>query len=155
MTTVPLIVSAMGMLAGGWLTDYLTRSVGKRGGRAIPAGVTKLLCVAFLLACPWLPTAWSVTGSLALMAATSDLGNAAIWAYAQDVGGPRVGAVCGWGNMWGNFGAGLSPVLLGWAQMQYGWNVVFYLGASAYLLAAVTGALIDSSVPLPLQTDDP
>ncbi|MBS0211236.1 MAG: MFS transporter [Planctomycetes bacterium] len=148
MTTVPLVVSCGGMLFGGWLTDWLTRTLGLRWGRALPFGGSKVVSVIALAACPWLDSPWAVTVALSAMAFATDLGVPSIWAFAQDVGGRHVGSVVGWGNMWGNLGAGLGPIALAWAQKYYGWNVVFYLSALACAIGMLAGLLIRADQPL-------
>lgn len=148
MTTLPLVVAAGGMLFGGWLTDRLARTMGVRWGRAIPIGATKLLGAFGLLICPWLDAPWGVTIALSVMTFTTDMGVPAVWAFAQDVGGRHVGSVLGWGNMWGNVGAGLSPIVVAWAQKYYGWDVVFYLGAGAFVMGTIAGLLVRADRPL-------
>ena len=58
---------------------------------------------------PWLP--WGYVAALCLMAFSVDMGNPAVWAYAQDVGGKYTGSVLGWANMWGNLGAASAPLI--------------------------------------------
>ena len=107
MTTLPLLVGAIGMVAGGWLTDFLTRRLGLRWGRALPMGLTRFVAMAAFLACTGLSDVWAVTAAVACVAFATDLGTPALWAYVQDAGGRYVGSVLGWGNMWGNLGAAL------------------------------------------------
>ena len=46
------------------------------------------------------------------MSIVHDMGLPAIWGYNLDVGKRNVGVVLGWGNMWGNLGAFVSPLIL-------------------------------------------
>jgi ACS family glucarate transporter-like MFS transporter len=158
MTSMPLIGGCAGMLLGGWLTDRLTRQFGLRWGRGIFLGPLKLIGAALIFACPFLPTAWAVTGALTLFAFMTDMGIPATWGFAQDTGGKHVGSVLGWGNMWGNFGAGLAPLLAIQIRQTYGsgWDAVFFVNAGAFVLAAAFGSLIDCRVPLepPVETDE-
>jgi ACS family glucarate transporter-like MFS transporter len=66
----------------------------------------------------------------------------------QDIGGRNTAAVAGWGNMWGNYGAALSsimvPKLLKWGQQLSvgdagvtGQTIVFLACSSAFFLSAV------------------
>ena len=48
-----------------------------------------------------------------------DLGVPATWSFAQDVGGKSVGAVLGWGNMFGNLGAAAATQIYAWADKVY------------------------------------
>jgi len=145
MTTMPLIGGCVGTLLGGWLTDRLVAPLGLRWARSIPLGGLKVLCIAAMLACPWLNSAWAVTIALTLMSAGVDLAGPATWSLAQDVGGREVGSVLGWGNMWGNFGAGLSPLLLRSIQQHSGWHTAFFLCAGAFVFAGMAGLLCDAT----------
>src|SRR5262249_8170015 len=51
MASLPLLLGMAGMLAGGWLTDRLTREVGLRWGRALPMGLTRFAGAAAFAAC--------------------------------------------------------------------------------------------------------
>jgi MFS family permease len=148
MAGLPLLVGMVGMFGGGWLTDRLTRRVGVRWGRGLPMTLTRFVAVAAYLACIWLRSPWSVTAALAVVAVSTDLGTAAVWAFTQDVGGRHVGSVLGWGNMWGNFGAWLSPIVLTRIQIDWGWNAVFLTCAGAYLLAGIVNIGVDATIPI-------
>jgi sugar phosphate permease len=82
------------------------------------------------------------------MAFLVDLHNPVIWAFAQDVGGKNVGAALGFGNMWGNLGAALSPVLLGAIRDAVDWNAAFVVGALAFLVATVSASFLNATRPL-------
>lgn len=148
MAMAPLLAGCVGMLLGGRLTDVLTVSLGRRWGRALPIGLTQFVCALACLACPLLSGAWSVVAALAVMAVMVDLGVPAIWAFVQDVGGRHTGSALGWGNMWGNLGAAVSPVLLSQVQLLGGWTAVFVTCAVFFALAATAGLFIDASRPL-------
>ena len=148
MTTIPLLVASLVLIIGGWATDKLTLRYGKRLGRSLPMGIAKLPCVVAMLTIPFLPTAWAVVIALTIMAACQDFGIPAVWAFAQDTAGKQVGPVIGWANMWGNFGAGLAPLLMRQIEKVNGWDGVMYCGAIAFLLCAITGMLANANEPL-------
>lgn len=148
MSMAPLLFGAMGMLVGGRFADYLLRTVSPRWLRAIPMGVIPLIGLLAFVVCPHLPTAWEAVAALAVVAFATDMMVPSTWALMQDMTRRRVGAAIGWANMWGNFGAALSPIALGQLQGAFGWDAVFYVCALAYLGASLTGLLIDASIPL-------
>lgn len=148
MTTVPLFLAAFGMIAGGVVTDWLTKRYGKWWGRALPMGGMKLPCAALMAVSPWLPEAWMFVAALALVAVCQDFGVPAVWAFAQDTGGEQVGPVLGWGNMWGNLGAGVAPLVMGVIAAQAGWTYALLTGASAFAVSAVCGLMADAALPL-------
>ena len=69
-----------------------------------------------------------------------------MWAYGQDVGGRYVGSILGWGNMWGNFGAAVSPVLLNRVIGEgQNWDAVFLTCAGAFLISGLASLGIDAT----------
>lgn len=145
---VPAAVGCLGMIVGGVLTDRLTRRLGQRWGRALPVGLAALVCAGIMASCPWVPSAYAVVGALGLMAAMVDLGVPSIWAFIQDICTRNVGAALGWGNMCGNLGAFLSPLLFGYIKEYYGWDAAFGAGAASFALAGVCALFMDGSRPL-------
>jgi MFS family permease len=144
MQSVVLVTGCVGMVFGGGLTDAARAALGPRLGRSLPLAAALCGCAAALFAAPALPSAWAVVAALGVMAFLVDLHNPVIWSFAQDVGGRRVVAALGWGNMWGNLGAALSPPLLSRVAKGYGWDAVFAAAGGAFLLAAVCGSLLDA-----------
>src|SRR5207249_8862211 len=124
----------------GWL--------GPRLGRSLPIGVTLAGCAAAMFLIPTLPTPWAVVAALGAMAFLVDFHNPSIWSFAQDVGGKNVGAALGWGNMWGNLGAALSPVLLSRVAKAAGWDTAFMVCGGAFATAAVLSLLLDATKPV-------
>jgi ACS family glucarate transporter-like MFS transporter len=148
MTTLPLLVASFGLIAGGWYTDRITRTLGKWLGRAIPMGAFKFPCAAVLAISTLLPDPWTVTIALAVMAICQDFGVPAIWAFAQDTGGKQAATVLGWGNMWGNFGAGLGPSLVGGIAATWGWDAALFTGAFAFVMCGIAGMMTNAAESL-------
>ena len=150
MQFIPLLVGIGGMLLGGQLTDRLVPVLGRRWGRSAILSGSKLLAVGAYLACPFLDSPWLVTIALAVVAFSTDLAVGATWAYAQDVGGRNTASILGWGNMWGNFGAAVAPVLFAYVLAWSGndWNWVFYACAGACFLSGVASLGIDATKPI-------
>jgi sugar phosphate permease len=148
MAGLPLFVGLVGMLSGGWLTDRLTRRLGQRWGRGLPMSLSRFVAMASFLVCLGLRSPWAVTAALAVVALATDLGTPSVWAFVQDVGGRHVGSVLGWGNMWGNLGAMLSPVVLNRVIAHWGWNALFVACAGAFLLSGVTALGVDATIPI-------
>lgn len=148
MASIPLFVGWFGMLGGGRLTDYCAGRFGVKWGRRIPWGGSRFIAIAAFLACPYLGSPWAVTAAMSLVAFSTDLGTASAWAFTQDVGGKYVGSVLGWGNMWGNLGATVSPILLAWVFSDFGFNVMFQVCAAAFVLAGFCVLGIDATISL-------
>lgn len=154
MAGVPLFAGWLGMLGGGRLTDYLVRRCGLRWGRIIPWSFSRFVAMAAFLLCPLLDNAWAVTAALSVVAISTDLGTAAGWAYCQDVGGRYVGSILGWGNMWGNLGATVSPILLALIFESQGWTEMFIVCAASFFAAGCCALGIDATVPIAPIEDD-
>jgi sugar phosphate permease len=148
MAGVPLLVGMIGMLAGGWLTDRLTRAVGLRWGRCLPILLSRAVAVCAFASCLLFDTPWPVVLALALVAVATDLGVPAIWAYNQDVGGRYVGAVLGWNNMWGNFGAAIAPWVLKQVFVHVSWDAMFLFCAATFLVSGLMALGVDARVPI-------
>jgi sugar phosphate permease len=147
MAAFPLFAGWFGMLLGGWLTDRVVTRRGLRWrtapivfGRAV-AGVAYLAVIVA-------PSAWTATAAFAVIGFSNDLCNPASWAYKQDVGGRYVGAVLGWGNMWGSFGSAVSPVLLQYVIKHHGWDAAFVTAAAFFFLSAVAALGVDARIPV-------
>lgn len=146
MASIPMFVGWAGMLCGGWWTDRLTRRIGPRWGRALPLGSSRFLAMAAFLLVMLEPSPWTATILFAAVAFGTDLGSPAVWAFNQDVGGRYIASVLGWGNMWGNLGATVSPILLEAIVRHYGgsWNAAFLTCAAAFFIAGVCGLAVDA-----------
>jgi nitrate/nitrite transporter NarK len=154
MSTLPVLIGMLGMLCGGVLCDSLTRKVGVRWGRRLPMACTRFVAMGAYLTCMALDSPWAVTAALCVVTVGTDLGTASVWAFKQDVAGKHVGSVLGWGNMWGNIGAAVSPLVLGWIVGQAGWSFVFLACASAFLVAGVAAMGVDATVPVVREKED-
>jgi sugar phosphate permease len=150
MASVPMAVGMIGMLAGGWVTDRLTRAIGLRWGRGLPMSVTRFVGMAAFVVCAWEPSPWVAVAALAVVAVSVDLGTASVWAFMQDVGGRYVGSVLGWGNMWGAVGAGVSTLVVGAVigRPNLGWNAAFLICAASFLISGLAALGVDAREPL-------
>jgi nitrate/nitrite transporter NarK len=145
MAGMPILVGIAGMAMGGWLCDRLTLALGLRWGRCAVLVFSRFVAMAAYLACLALPTPWEVVAALSVVAWATDLGTPSMWAYAQDVGGRYVGAVLGWGNMCGNFGAAFSPLVLNWLVEERGWDALFLACAGAFFVSGVASLGVDAT----------
>lgn len=148
MSSLPILLGMAGMLAGGWVVDALTRHIGVRWGRCLPMSLTRFVALAAFLCCIVLESPWPVTLALCFVAVGTDLGTPATWAFVQDAGGRHVGSVLGWGNMWGNFGAAMSPPALTWIVGMWGWKAMFAACAAAFLVSGIAALGVDATKPI-------
>ena len=143
MQSLSLGAGIAGLLIGGRLTDVATRIWGLRYGRASLLFLSRVLVALAFLGCLAVRNPLEATLCLALVGFATDLGIGATWAYGQDVGGRHVGVVMGWANMWGNFGAALSPIAFDMISTAFaldlprGWQFAFLFCAAVQALAAI------------------
>lgn len=143
-----LLTWCAGMLLGGLLTDTVSRWLGPQWGRSLPVSTMFSVCGLTTMLMSTSPGLWVVVAALAITSLCLDLSLPSLWAYAQDVAGKNAGAAFGFGNMLGNFGAAVSPLLLGAVSRDWGWEGAFGVCASCYFVAAFFGLLLDASKPL-------
>ena len=150
MASLTMSVSWVGMIFGGWWTDRLAQRYGRRIGRAVPLSFSRFLAMAAFLVALFEPSAWAATAIFAVVGFATDLGSPAVWAYDQDVGGRYVASVLGWGNMWGNLGAAVSPILLESIVRNSGgsWNAAFVACAVAFFISGVCAAFVNADKPI-------
>ncbi|MEI8017014.1 MAG: MFS transporter [Schlesneria sp.] len=166
MTAFPSLIGIVGLFAGGRATDWAVRVFGLKRGRLIPlaasrftaaGGYAMCLMLSFLFAPNpenwWLP--WLYIVGLCIASMSTDFGSPAIWSYAQDVGGRFTASILGWGNMWGNLGAAVAPLIynrvLGENPTVDDWNTVFAVCCGVFVLAGFCAMLLDSTKPLTVE----
>jgi nitrate/nitrite transporter NarK len=148
-SSVPIWAGWIGMFLGGWFTDWCARRMGLRLGRMIPLSGTRFLAAGAFVVLMFTPSLWVATAMFSLVAFSTDVGVPAVWAYNQDVGGRYIASVLGWGNMWGNIGSALSPLIVVEALSRSGtWKFPFGICAAAFVAAGLCGLLIDATKPI-------
>jgi MFS family permease len=150
MVTIVLATGMLGQLIGGWATDRSVKRFGLRRGRVLPITVACTIAGISYLCCPFIDSVWGIVACCAMVSLMTDVGNPSVWGFMQDVGGRNTGAIFGWANMWGNFGAALSaymvPQLLKYgAEDGSGQTLVFVVCASAFFVAAIAALGMDAT----------
>jgi len=151
MTSMVWLLGVVGLLLGGRATDLLTPYLGLRWGRMSVVIFSRLLAAAlygFVLV-----SGNAVEASIAMAAVVfvCDLGVPATWSFAQDVGGKSVGAVLGFGNMWGNLGAAAATIIYAWADQALAASDMrgtLYAAMAGFVVSGLAALGIDSSKPL-------
>jgi len=153
MVTLVLSMGMLGQLLGGRATDWSVTRFGLRLGRVLPISIANCIaCVAYV-ACLFIDSAWGVVACCAVVSLMTDFANPSIWAFMQDVGGRNTGAIFGWANMWGNFGASVGSMivpslLLYGASSGSGQSLVFVTCALAFFIAGCAALGMDATKPL-------
>jgi MFS family permease len=161
MAMTPILVGMVGMMCGGRVTDIMASKFGIKWGRRIPIAGSRLTALLAYLGCVGittlapessLNTPWVFVGLFSMVAFSTDFGTPSSWAFNQDIGGRQVGSVLGWGNMWGNLGAAVSPLIydffLGEHPGLHEWNLMFTVCAGGFLFSGICGLLMDATKPI-------
>jgi nitrate/nitrite transporter NarK len=153
MVSVVLAMGMLGQLIGGWATDWSVKRFGLRVGRVLPISLASFVAGSAYLCCLTFDSVYAIVACCAVVSLMTDVGNPSIWAFMQDVGGRSTGAIYGWANMWGNFGASLSSVMVPWlmawgASDGSGQSMVFVACASAFFIAGLASLGMDATRPL-------
>ena len=153
MVTIVLACGIPGQLVGGWLADLSVRRFGLRWGRVLPMSASGFLAGSAYLACLQMDTAWGVIACCCVVSFAVDMGNPAIWAFMQDVGGRATAAAFGWGNMWGNFGASAISMLVPWllavgTSSEAGQRNVFLVCAGSLFIYSIIVLGLDATKPV-------
>jgi sugar phosphate permease len=148
LASLPPLAGMTGCLLGGIATDWLTRRLGLKWGRNLLGMTTKFLAAVGALVALTAHDPVSAVLALSLSWFAVDLGLGATWAYFQDAGGPYVGTFLGWANMFGNLGAAVSPVFLGWLAQAFGWTEALVACSALYVAAGLCWLGIDGRIPI-------
>jgi MFS family permease len=146
-----LAFGMLGQVAGGYFSDWATLRFGLRWGRLLPMTSSMFVCAAAYACCPFLDSTWLLVGCCAVVSFCVDLANPAVWAFMGDVGGRATAAAGGWGNMWGNFGASVTGMLIPLLMKlggSAGKEFVFFTLAGAFVLAGLVVLPMDATKKL-------
>jgi len=143
--TIVLLAAATASIAGGRLTDYLTRRYGLRVGRAIGAVAMPVSGLALAVVAITDSTAVAV-GAMVVAAGAGDLCLSPSWAMCHDVGGDAAGTVTAIMNTFGNIGGALSPLVFGYSIDWWGsWRIPLLVAAGIAVLGGVFTLLINTT----------
>jgi MFS family permease len=151
-SSTALFLGIIGLPLGGILTDYWSKRYGIRLGRMLPLVLTRIVAVGAYFAVMAANTPLQMALAFGALAMFVDMGMPAMWAVIQDISGKHQAQLFGWGNMWGNFGAALQPLLFGWVLLNHNpsgdWNNALLMGFCAYVLSGLCALGINSARPV-------
>ncbi len=151
-TTCALSIGILALPLGGWMTDSLARRLGRRLGYVLPMSLTKFVAAGLYLLALRMDSTWGIAVVFGLVTFFTDLGLPAMWTFMQDVSGRYQAQLFGWGNMWGNFGAAIMPVLFSAVLKAFDTNHDFHEGvwlcAAAFVLAGTSALFVNAEKPV-------
>lgn len=146
---IPFIMSMLGNIAGGHLTDHLTARFGIAVGRkalGTACLATSALC---MVLAAFIPGKIAVFIFLSLCFGIFDLMLPSAWALCIDLGRRYSGSVSGAMNTFGNLGGFCCSLMFGYLLKETGdYNLPLYMIGAMLLVSATLFAFINPSKPL-------
>ena len=146
---VPFIMSMIGNIAGGHLTDRLSRKYGIKTGRKALGSTSLALSAVCMFLAAFIPGKMAVFIFLSLCFGIFDLMLPSAWALCIDLGKQHAGTLSGAMNTAGNIGGFCCGILFGELVQQSGnYNLPLYMIAVMLIVSAVLFAFINPEKPI-------
>ena len=141
---VPFIMSMIGNIAGGHLTDKLTNRYGIKIGRKALGSTSLAVSAVCMFLAAFIPGKMAVFVFLSLCFGIFDLMLPSAWALCIDLGKRHAGTISGAMNTAGNIGGFCCGILFGELVQQSGnYNLPLYMIAVMLIVSAVLFAFIN------------
>jgi ACS family glucarate transporter-like MFS transporter len=141
---LPLLLSVVGDISGGAVTDFLTRRFGLRVGRSGVAVAGYAVAGAAMFASVVSTTPVMAASLIAISVAASMFTLSASWAACIDIGAEHTAVLGAAMNTTGQIGSILSPVVTGWAVSHFSdWQTPLLIMGGLYVASAVFWTLVD------------
>ena len=141
---VPFVMSMIGNIAGGHLTDRLSRRYGIKTGRKALGSTSLAVSAVCMFLAAFIPGKMAVFLFLSLCFGIFDLMLPSAWALCIDLGKQHAGTLSGAMNTAGNIGGFCCGILFGELVQQSGnYNLPLYLIAMMLIISAVLFAFIN------------
>ena len=140
---VPFIMSMLGNITGGHLTDRLTKKYGLKVGRKALGGTSLAVSAVCMFLAAFIPGKMAVFVFLSLCFGIFDLMLPSAWALCIDLGKQHAGTLSGAMNTAGNLGGFCCGILFGQLVQQSGnYNLPLYMIALMLVISALLFAFI-------------
>ncbi len=146
---VPFIMSMVGNISGGYLTDKLSAKYGLKIGRKALGSTSLAVSAVCMFLAAFIPGKMAVFVFLSLCFGIFDLMLPSAWALCIDLGKRHAGTVSGAMNTAGNIGGFFCGILFGQLVQSSGnYNLPLYMIAVMLLISAVLFAFINPMKPI-------
>lgn len=154
-TMLPFLAMMVASLAGGAISDRLTRIYGLRVGRSAIAVISMLLTACFLMIGSQVQSPNLAGLFLAGGAGALYLSQSSFWSTSADIAGRNSGVFSSMINMAGQIGGALTASLTPWVALRLGWTTAFAVAAIIAVLSGLCWLVIHPERPLlPAETLD-
>nr|MBQ5604390.1 MFS transporter [Bacteroidales bacterium] len=141
---VPFVMSMIGNISGGYLTDKLSAKYGLKVGRKALGSSSLIVSAIFMFLAAFIPGKMQVFIFLSLAFGIIDLMLPSAWALCIDLGKKYSGAVSGAMNTAGNLGGFVCSLIFGYVVSATGnYNLPLYIIAGMLVISAIIFMFID------------
>ena len=146
---VPFVMSMIGNISGGYLTDKLSAKYGLKVGRKALGSSSLIVSAIFMFLAAFIPGKMQVFIFLSLAFGIIDLMLPSAWALCVDLGKKYSGAVSGAMNTAGNLGGFVCSLIFGYVVSATGnYNLPLYIIAGMLVISAIIFMFIDPTKQL-------
>lgn len=146
---VPFIMSMIGNIVGGHLTDKLSGKYGIKVGRKALGSASLAVSAICMFLAAFIPGKMAVFVFLSLCFGIFDLMLPSAWALCIDLGKQHAGTLSGAMNTAGNIGGFCCGILFGELVQQSGnYNLPLYMIALMLIISSILFALINPEKPI-------
>ena len=146
---IPFVMSMIGNISGGYLTDKLSAKYGLKVGRKALGSSSLIVSAVFMFLAAFIPGKMQVFIFLSLAFGIIDLMLPSAWALCIDLGKKYSGAVSGAMNTAGNLGGFVCSLIFGYVVSATGnYNLPLYIIALMLVISAVIFLFIDPTKQL-------
>jgi MFS transporter, ACS family, glucarate transporter len=141
---LPLLLSVVGDISGGAVTDFMSRRFGLRVGRSGVAVAGYAVAGVAMFASVVATTPVVAASLIAIAVAASMFPLSASWAACIDIGGEHTGVLSAAMNTTGQVGSILSPIVTGWVVTHFlNWQTPLVIMGGLYVASAIFWMAVD------------
>jgi MFS transporter, ACS family, glucarate transporter len=145
---LPFLSMTIGCLAGGALSDRLTRAYGLRTGRCGLASVAFFFTAIFLVLGSRVQSPQLAGVILAGGAGALYVSQSSFWSVSADIAGRSSGVFSSMVNMGAQIGGAVTASLTPWVAQRFGWTTSFAIAAALAVLGGVLWMTVHPERPL-------
>jgi ACS family glucarate transporter-like MFS transporter len=145
---LPFLSMTVGCLAGGALSDRLTRAYGLRVGRCGLASVAFFVTAVFLVLGSRVQSPQLAGVILAGGAGALYVSQSSFWSVSADIAGRSSGVFSSMVNMGAQVGGAVTASLTPWVAQRFGWTTSFAIAAALAVVGAFLWMTVHPERPL-------
>jgi ACS family glucarate transporter-like MFS transporter len=147
-STLPFLSMTIGCLAGGMISDRLTKTYGLRVGRCGLASVAFFFTAIFLVLGSRVQSPQLAGVILAGGAGALYVSQSSFWSVSADIAGRNSGVFSSMVNMGAQVGGAVTASLTPWVAQRFGWTTSFAIAAALAVVGAVLWMTVHPERPL-------